>query len=71
LKPHCNQSLCSFSNLNIGNTIKRNKSNTSLQKSKTKQPLPASTKENIQQKREKKIQQATDESTTPRINSFV
>jgi hypothetical protein len=51
LKPHCNQPLCSFSNLNIGNTIKRKKV-TLRQKSKTKQPLPlASTKENIQQKK--------------------
>jgi hypothetical protein len=73
LKPHCNQFPCSFSNLNIGNTIKRNKSNTStLQKSKTKQPLPlASTKENIQQKREKKIQQAETDEKYYSSNQFI
>jgi hypothetical protein len=71
LKPHCNQ-FPLFSNLNIGNTIKRNKSNTSTQKSKKKQPLPlASTKENIQQKREKKIQQAETDEEYYSSNQFI
>jgi hypothetical protein len=54
LKPHCNQ--FPFVALVIyGNTIKRNKVTLTPTKVKTKQPLPlASTKENIQQKRERK-----------------
>jgi hypothetical protein len=58
-----NQFLCSFSNLNIGNTIKRNKSNTSTPtKVQNKTALAIGfNQRKYSKKREKKIQQPTDE----------